>query len=266
MDLPWNNRTRPRDIGSIVDEQVFKSELSPGLSAGMARGWPVVVISREFGTMGQAVGQRVASQLGFSSWDRELVRTVAERLHTTEFVVADFDERARGVIEDFFSSVWGEDRLSVRYSELLRGLVRTISRRGNAVIVGRGAQFLVDSSESLRVRLVAPFDARVGSYEEQTRVTHEEAQRIVRAGDAERADYLKKEFGKDGADPAFYDLIINVATYPPERADALILMAYIAKFGSLPEGAHISEDAEHRRYPTSEAPGPPDDEERVGQH
>jgi cytidylate kinase len=266
MDLPWNHRSRPRDLGSIVDAQILKSELSPGLSAGKETGWPVVAMSREFGTMGQAVGERVANQLGFNSWDRELVKTVAERLHTSEFIVSAFDERARSLLEDFFSSAWDQDRLSVKYGELLRGLVRTIARRGSAVIIGRGAQFLVDPGSSLRVRLVAPFDARVRSYEEQAQVPHEEAQRVVRAGDKERADYLRKEFGKDAADPAFYDLIINVAVYPPDRADALILMAYLAKFGSLPEGAQLAEDAERRPYPTSDAPGPPDDGERIGQH
>lgn len=263
MALSWNHRRRPRDVGSLVDAQIFKSELSPGLGAGKETGWPVVAISREFGTMGQAVGQSVARQLGFNSWDRELVKTVAERLHTTEFIVSAFDERARGVLEDFFSSVWGEDRLSVKYGELLRGLVRTIARRGNAVIIGRGAQFLVDPDTSLRVRLVAPFDVRARMYEEQAHVPHEEAQRIVRAGDKERAEYLKKEFGRDAADPALYDLVINVAMYPPDRADALILMAYLAKFGSLPEGAQVSEDAERRPYPTSDAPGPPEEEDRA---
>ena len=259
-------RHHPRDVRSIVDEQVLRSAVQVEPVTETDNVWPVVTISREFGTRGQAVGLRVARQLGFSAWDRELVQTVAERLHTSEFALSEFDERHRGALEDFFSSVWREDSLSVRYGELLRGLVKTIVRRGRAVIVGRGAQFLVDPEASLRVRLVAPFHERVRSYEEQLNLTHEGAETMVRAGDKERVEYVRKEFGKDESDPTSYDLLINVSTYPPERSDALILMAYLAKFGSLPEGAHIAEDSEPRRYPVSEAPGPPDRAEEPGAH
>jgi hypothetical protein len=40
--------------------------------------------------------------------------------------------------------------------------------------------------------------------------------------------------GQNVADPLHYDLVINTDTYGGERAEAVVLMAYLAKFGEWP--------------------------------
>jgi hypothetical protein len=37
-------------------------------------------------------------------------------------------------------------------------------------------------------------------------------------------------------------VVINTSIYTPERADALVLMAYLAKFGGLPLGAQRTDE------------------------
>ena len=67
--------------------------------------WPVVTLSREFGTAGAQIGERLAELLGFAFWDRRVLEKIAERIHTTVMELGHVDERAPGAFEEFLSTV-----------------------------------------------------------------------------------------------------------------------------------------------------------------
>jgi cytidylate kinase len=242
-ELKWQHRQQPRDVGAIVEAQVRRWELRPaGSSTESSSGWPVVTISRQFGTLGVALGRRVAERLGFSCWDREIVTEISHRLHTPEETVSVFDEREHTALDDLFGVAFDQDALTADYGDQLRAIIRSVVRQGGAVIVGRGSQFLVDPQHALRVRLVAPYEVRVREVAARTRISFEEAAERVRARDRDRERFIRQHFGKDGADPSDYDVVINTSIYTPHRADALVLMAYLAKFGGLPLGAQLTNE------------------------
>ncbi|MBN2195891.1 MAG: cytidylate kinase-like family protein [Polyangiaceae bacterium] len=234
---------QPREVAAVIEEQVRGIELKPELSTGSAPPvWPVVAISREFGTHGVVLGYRTAERLGFSFWDREIVTKIARDLNTDEATAERLDESARSRIEQLLgASIFNRRATSTTYVERLRFIIGSICERGGAVIVGHGAQFLVDPTRSLRVRLVAPFDVRVRGVIERLSVPLETARRGVRAGDRRRTEFVRTHFGQEAGSPEHYDLVINTAVYTPQRADLLILMAYLAKFGELPTSAQAKE-------------------------
>jgi cytidylate kinase len=102
------------------------------------------------------------------------------------------------------------------------------------VIVGREAQYLVDPRRALRVRLATPLDLRVREIEAESRISVEAAKRLIVAGERERAAFVRRAVGQNVADPVHYDLVVNTDTYSGERAEAVVLMAYLAKFGEWP--------------------------------
>jgi hypothetical protein len=250
-ELKWPHRHKPRDVGAIVENEVRRWELRSGGSGGVSpEGWPVVSISREFGTLGLALGRRVARRLGFSCWDREFVSEIARRLHQPKATISAFDERAHTAIDDLFGVTFEQDVLTADYGDQLRAIVRSVMRQGGAVIIGRGSQFLVDPQRALRVRLVAPYALRVREVATRTHLSNEEAAERVRARDRDRAEFMRQHFGKDGTDPNDYDLTINTAVYTPRRADSLVLMAYLAKFGGLP--LRVRSEESSQRVPASQ--------------
>ncbi len=243
-ELKWPHLPHPRDVGGIVEAQVRRWALNKQNRPRetLLEEWPVMTISRECGTRGTALGRRVAERLGFSCWDSEIVTEIARLLHTDETAIAAFDERTRGAIEDLIgTSLFNQDIISADYADHVRRIIDSIARRGRAVIVGRGAQFLVDPSQALRVRLVAPFEHRVREVEKLEGISLQEAKRIVESGDKERAAFVHHATGQNVADPAQYDVVINTKIYTGERADALVLMAYLSKFGELPLAEHTRE-------------------------
>ena len=56
---------------------------------------------------------------------------------------------------------------------------------------------------------------------------------------------------KNVADPAQYDIVINTKMYTGERADALVLMAYLSKFGELPLAEHTRKFEVQASVPSS---------------
>jgi cytidylate kinase len=191
--------------------------------------------------LGLALGQRVAERLGFSFWDHEIVSAVASQLHVAPDKLNAIDEHPVGPMAQLFNALHlGREDIAADYHDQLRLLLASIGRRGAAIIVGRGAHMATDPAHTLRVRLVAPLVHRVRDYQARFGTSTEEAYRQVRAGDKERADFVRQAYHADVADPTFYDVVINVATFNPERADSLVLMAYLAKFGEIPMQLHES--------------------------
>jgi cytidylate kinase len=223
------------DVGVLVEEQIRRWQLKRSHTQPSSPAvWPVITISREFGTSGIVVGRSLAGRLGFTCWGREIVTEIARRLRTDEATVRIFDEHPHTAIDDLFGLTFSQDAVSADYGDQLGFIVRSIALRGGAVIVGRGAQYLLDEQSGLRVRLVAPFELRVRQVEQRLQLSPAEAARRVREGDRDRAHFLRQYFHKDGTDPVDYDVVVNAGIFPPDRAEALVLAAYRAKVGRLP--------------------------------
>lgn len=238
-ELKWHHRHPPRSVNGIVEQQVRRWQFQPANNE--APHWPVVTVSRESGSLGLALGRRVAERLGFTFWDQEIVTAVAKQLHIDPGKVLAMDEHTPGALAALMTAVrLSSSKLVDDYRAQLHILFESIAHHGSAVIVGRGAHCVLSSTEALRVRLVAPLEQRILDYERTCQTTHEEAARQVPAADRERAEFVRRTFQKDVTDPASYDLVINVATYSPIRAESLIMMAYLAKFGHLPADSRDS--------------------------
>lgn len=194
----------------------------------------IVTLSREFGAGGARIAGRVAAELGFQLWDQELVSQIARRADVDPQLVRDIDESSRELFERVLSaSLPGARMASSKYRRLLTRTVEELAERGGAVIVGRGANFLVPAEKALRVRVVCPLKRRVDRYAQASQVDAETAERFVINKDRERDRFVQRLSGEDGADALHYDLVVNTADLSDHSAAQLIISAYHARFGAL---------------------------------
>ncbi len=225
------------DVDGIVERHVrqWRSESSDSVN----QFWPVVTISREAGSLGLALGRRGAARLGFAFWDHEIVTAVAEALQIDADTAMALDEHAPARMEVIMTALrLSRGSLAADYRAQLRSLLSSIGHHGSAVVVGRGAHCVILSAHALRVRLVAPFEVRVVDHARTCEIPRGRAAREVALGDRERAEFVARTFHADVTHTPDYDLVINVGTYSPLRAESLVLMAYLAKFGHLPAEVH----------------------------
>ena len=241
--MPVDSHHPPRHVEQIIEQQVRRWELQRKARAQQAAAdreveqiWPVVTVSREFGSQGAAIGKKVADALGFGFWDQELVHEVADRAGAREALMASLDERVRSRIDDFIAHVFrGGMGASDEYVRHVSQVIHTIERHGAAVIIGRGSQFVVDSEQALRVRFVAPREDRVRGYAERGEVSLAEAARVVDTTDRDRQTFFRQHFRRDVGDPLHYDMVVNLAELDMPQAVQVVVAAYRAKFGRVRE-------------------------------
>ena len=104
----------------------------------------IITISREFGSGGRTIGKEVAQKLGYSYYDKELVRQVA--------VETGFDEK--------YIEQAGEYAPSKNWAIQCR-VIRSLAEKEPCVIVGRCADYILREQEDcLNVFIHASMAAR----------------------------------------------------------------------------------------------------------
>jgi cytidylate kinase len=233
-----------RDIEDLVHREVLKWERRKASKAGRRKEQavqrPVITVSSAHGAEGAAIGRGVAEVFGFDLYDRELVDAIVESADVRAAVVRSLDERARdrineSIVQMFEARHFGSSDYLLHLSRVLV----TLGRHGKVVVMGRGAQFLLDPLRTLRVRAVAPFDCRVGHVSRSEGISWEDAATKVRTMDAERRAFCRERFDRDVADPESYDLVLSTASLTVEQCVALVSGAFRLRFDGGARGSAV---------------------------
>jgi len=227
-------------IGSIdhfVDQQILlwqeerRIRERKGVEGNVQR--PTICISRQYGARGAAMGRLVADRLGFRFYSDELIHDIAEAAHVRQQVVESLDERVQDGIAEWVAGLIKRGVFAP--SDYLRNLskvVLTLGRHGKGVIIGRGAHFLLDGNTTLRVRVIAPLDARVARVAARDGLSEAEARAKVTRIDDERVAFNRQHYNADIRDPNNYDLVVNAGTLSVEGAAAQTAAAFQFRFGT----------------------------------
>lgn len=171
---------------------------------------PVITISSEPGSGGRIIARGLAKRLGIDLFDRDIVKEIAESAHISGAVIETMEKDRLSGIKDFISSLVNDRYLWPGvYLDHLMKVVAAIASHGNAVIVGRGANFLIPAEDRLSVRVIAPLEVRVKNVAKEFGVTREEAKRRVINRENRRSAFIRQSFNADVADPRNYDLVVN---------------------------------------------------------
>ena len=193
-------------------------------------GGPWVTVSLQLGSGGVQLGTAVAERLGWRLFNKEVLHAIADRMHIRAGTLSRIDGHAVGALQDYLDHLFVEDHPGrIAYVKTMVGVVANVAHEGRAVIVGRGANWILDPADGLRVRVIAPEGMRVERLVQTTAISAAEAQRQVLHDDADRAAFVRQAFNKDVADPLGYDLVINRGVLDHEAAVASVIAALESK-------------------------------------
>ena len=214
-----------KPIHQMIEEQVRRWEILRREKTATKTG-PVITLSREPGSGGRHVAQIVADRLGLDYFHQELINAMAQNADTSTRVVRTLDERGLSMLEDWVSAAISDRHLwPDEVSRMLMQVLGTIGRHGNAIIVGRGANFVLPPENRFRVRIIAPLEKRVNCVAEVYGVSKDEAKRRVLRTDSDRRAFVRKYFHSDIRDPNNYDMVLNTGTLSVESAATAICSA-----------------------------------------
>lgn len=181
----------------------------------------VITISREFGSGGDVLAERVAEALGYHLVDKAFISAV---LH--QYGIVEFDEeyeKQPGFWEDF--DVAKSERRSTMV-HLLNQLVRAVARHGNVVILGRsGYAILSGLADVLHVRLQAPLEDRIEMVRQGQTLSPDAATALVNEKDRIRTSFIESFYHVPWEASHAFDIAINTAIVPIELATRWVIEA-----------------------------------------
>jgi cytidylate kinase len=219
--------TKTRSIHQLIDEQVRKWNLTQASKKEAPPPRPVITLSREPGSGGRLVAQGVAERLGLDLFHKEVLHAMASSAKVSTQVLATLDERGLNTLEDLMATLVNERHLwPDEYAHHLIKVVGAIGRHGNAILVGRGANFILPADRRFRIRVIAPLEFRVQSVAHTYDIDMEEARRRVTRTDADRKAFVRKYFNADIANPLHYDMVLNTGVLSIDHAVAAVCAAF----------------------------------------
>lgn len=221
------NTKVPRSEDVLVEEQLGKwrvSESEPVKDLTAAKTPPVITISRETGCRATQIAQKLADTLKMDLMGSKIIQMVAESTEMSEKIVKSLDEKEITKRDEWLSALFDKRNLwPDQYLQHLTKVIGTIGRHGNAVILGRGATFILPHEETFSVRIIAPWETRIKN---SLQTTREEAQRYLANTDSSREAFVRKYFNADVRDPAYYDLVLNMRGFSIDSAVESIIGAF----------------------------------------
>ena len=216
-------------------------ELEP-LPAGIPpEGKVIVTISRQFGSGGAEIGRIVAQENGLLYVDRGIIGEVARRLGVNEEQAARQDEQTVGAVGHILGALQSNTPFNVNYNALFNSteiaaqareiaylrltqkVILELATEGNAVIIGRGSQFLLHGSpRTLHVYVFAPVDYRIEQVMKQYQLDRNQAKELIDRRDYEHNAYLGRYYGAGQHQPYLYHLLINTSLFSIEMGAHLI--------------------------------------------
>ncbi len=176
----------------------------------------IINVGRSFGSGGGFVAKAVGRKLGIPVYDNELISKAAEESGYSKSVF-EGGEKRRSLfsMSSFFASgrlPFGESSGYVNDDMLFKiqsEVIRSIAEKGDAIIVGRCADYILRDLDCLDVFVCAPMEFRIQRLMKNEGLQEDEAEELMRRKDRTREAYYNfYTFGAWGrADN--YDLCVD---------------------------------------------------------
>lgn len=177
----------------------------------------IITISRQYGSGGRIVAQKLAEALGIPFYDNELITMAAEK---TGLSVECFKDAEKTSVGNLFFSLTSLtpslDSAGLPLNEKIflvqSQVIKEVAEAGSCVIVGRSANYVLENMPNvINVFLQADLPDRVKRAVELYGQDAEGAEAMVLKTDKRRANYFNYFTGKKWGKAENYDLILNTS-------------------------------------------------------
>ena len=203
---------------SFLPEKLFPAKAIADVvsEASAAGGGLCILIGRQYGSGGRAIGKKLAEQLGFAFYDKDIIQMAAGTTgYDAEYVSENEEIMAHGLLYDLLHQVYvypdekaPRDNIFAAESEA----IEEIAAKGNAVIVGRCADYILLGKENcISVFLFAPTASRVKRVMETEHLSEQQARQKIRQVDRRRADHYRYYTNQIWGMAANYHLCIDTS-------------------------------------------------------
>jgi cytidylate kinase len=195
----------------------------------------VITISRQYGAGGKTLGEMIANELSYEFADSEIVAKVAEMANVSTHWVETVENEAGGKLSRFITRMVSKplvDRIlkdergyidEEIYLDYLVLIIAQVADEGDAVILGRGSQYILDDHpDAYHILMIDEFENRVRFMKQHYDLSDSRATKVVRSEDKRRKSLYQKLGKTDYDDPFLYHLVLNMSKVSLEEAKKMV--------------------------------------------
>ena len=194
----------------------------------------IITVGREFGSGGRELGRRLAEELGYDYYDKEIIQAIADKTSlSVEYVKQVVESKPHNLfpitVANSFSYIdsYASQQLQSVYAAQCT-ILRELAQKSPCIIIGRCADYILSDMKPLRMFIYADRDSRVrrclDREDDGENMSVKEMLRPIRTIDRGRAIYYEFYTGMRWGDKVNYDLCINTT-----NANIKELAPYLAK-------------------------------------
>lgn len=203
----------------------------------------IITISREYGSGGRLIGKLVAESLGYDFYDKEIIDMAAQESGLSpDFIKKTEQNLSSGFLYNLLlgssysgtangaSSINGTQMLPLadQVFNAERKVILDLAKKGNCVIVGRCADYIlntsdeVDSKSLLNVFIYGNLEEKLKRIENLYKEPEQAAKKTIQQIDKRRANHYNTFTEATWGDRKNYDIMINSSTAGIEETARLI--------------------------------------------
>lgn len=180
----------------------------------------IITIGREFGSGGRELGRRLAEELGYEYYDKEIIIEIAKKTSLSEEYVQEVIEKRPhnlypitvGHTINFMVEDYHLTQMQNIYQAQTE-IIKELAQKSSCVIVGRCADYILKDFNPYRIFVYAEMESRikrcVSRKPNDEELTEKQMMKQIKKIDKDRARYYSYYTGQKWGDPINYDLCIN---------------------------------------------------------
>ena len=179
----------------------------------------IITISREFGSGGREIGKRLADFLGFAYYDAEIITEIANKTGLSEEYISNISEKGIASYPFQFAksfacySAWHSNQTQILVEQTK--VLKEIAEKGDCVIVGRGADWILREYNPMNIFIYADIDSKIKrcreKADEEEQFSDKEIKNKILQIDKNREKYYNLISPLEWGEKGNYHLCINTS-------------------------------------------------------
>ncbi len=195
--------------------------------------YKIVTISREFGCNARGIAQRLANELGFTFYDKELIDLTAQKIGIGREIIAAQDEMIANKNKFFTSFVYGSSTsfYSEKAIDAQAQVIRDAANKEDCVLFGRCSDYILrEFPNCLHIFLYAPLEAKIKHISQVYEMDRRSAEAMIKKIDRQRHNYYKYVTGRNRGDRSGKNLSVDVSAFGEDKSVRLLIDAVKTRF------------------------------------
>lgn len=190
----------------------------------------IITLGRQHGSNGHLIARRLAEELGYKCYDKEIVDEAAAASAFSKEIFDSYDEKRVSTYILSTPHYIGMNEgfhLNMQVAAAQFETMRRLAEKGDCIFVGRCADYVLRNQDDvLRIFIMGDMETRIKTMMGRRSLSYDQARRLVREVDKDRSSYYKYHTDQIWGESENYDLCIDSRIGVQGTVD--VIRAYMA--------------------------------------